>query len=109
MATADEVKSLFPAMVERFIPEKADGVNAAILFDLSGDNGGLFWLTVADGQAETGVGEISNPSMTVKAEADDWFAVTTGQMNAMQAFMTGKLKILGDMGLAMKMQTMFAQ
>ena len=109
MATADEVKSLFPAMVERFIPEKADGVNATILFDLSGDNGGLFWLTVADGKVESGVGEVSSPSMTVKAAADDWFAVSTGQMNAMQAFMTGKLKILGDMGLAMKMQTMFAQ
>ena len=47
--------------------------------------------------------------MTVKASADDWFAVATGEMNAMQAFMTGKLKILGDMGLAMKLQTIFAQ
>ena len=47
--------------------------------------------------------------MTVKASADDWHAVATGQLNAMQAFMTGKLKILGDMGLAMKMQTIFGQ
>ena len=47
--------------------------------------------------------------MTLKANADDWFAVATGQTNAMQAFMTGKLKILGDMGLAMKIQTMFEQ
>ncbi len=109
MATADEVKSIFPAMVERFIPEKASGMNATILFDLSGDNGGQFWIKVADGNAETGEGSISDPAMTVKATADDWFAVSTGQMNAMQAFMTGKLKILGDMGLAMKMQTMFAQ
>ena len=109
MATADEVRSIFPAMVERFIPEKADGVNATILFDLSGDNGGQYWIKVADGNAETGVGNISDPAMTVKATADDWFAVATGQTNAMQAFMTGKLKILGDMGLAMKMQTMFAQ
>lgn len=109
MASADEVKSIFPAMVERFVPEKANGVNATILFDLSGDNGGQFWIKVADGGAEAGVGGVNDPSMTVKAAADDWFAVATGQMNAMQAFMTGKLKILGDMGLAMKMQTMFAQ
>ena len=79
MATAEEVKGIFPAMVARFLPEKAEGINATILFDLSGENGGYFW---------------------IKA---------TGQTNAMQAFMTGKLKILGDMGLAMKMQTMFAQ
>ncbi len=109
MATADEVKNLFPAMVDRFLPEKAGDINATILFDLSGDNGGHFWLKIADGAATTGAGELSDPAMTVKASADDWFAVATGEMNAMQAFMTGKLKILGDMGLAMKIQTIFAQ
>lgn len=109
MASADEVKDLFPAMVERLIPDKAAGIDATILFDLSGDNGGFFWIKITDGAAEAGQGEVADPSMTVRASADDWFAVATGQTNAMQAFMTGKLKILGDMGLAMKMQTMFAQ
>ena len=109
MATAEEVRNVFPAMVERFLPEKATGVDATILFDLSGDNGGYYWIKVADGIAEAGEGEPGNASMTVRASADDWFAVATGQMNAMQAFMTGKLKIQGDMGLAMKMQTMFDQ
>lgn len=109
MASAVEIKGLFPAMAERLIPDKAAGVNTTILFDLSGDNGGLYWLKIADGVATAGEGDVADPAMTVKASADDWFAVATGQMNAMQAFMTGKLKILGDMGLAMKMQTMFAQ
>jgi len=109
MANAEEVRSLFPAMVDRFLPEKAGDMKATILFDLSGDNGGYFWIKVADGAAITGAGELSDPALTVKASADDWFAVATGEMNAMQAFMTGKLKILGDMGLAMKIQTIFAQ
>ncbi|MCY4064546.1 MAG: SCP2 sterol-binding domain-containing protein [Chloroflexi bacterium] len=109
MANAEEVRSLFPAMVDRFLPEKAGDMNATILFDLSGDNGGYFWIKIADGAATTGPGELSDPALTVKASADDWFAVATGEMNAMQAFMTGKLKILGDMGLAMKIQTIFAQ
>ena len=109
MASAEDVKGLFPTMVDRFLPEKAGVISATILFDLSGDNGGYFWIKIADGAATTGAGEVSDPAMTVKASADDWFAVATGQMNAMQAFMTGKLKILGDMGLAMKMQTIFAQ
>lgn len=107
MATAEEVRGLFPAMVAGFIPEKADGINAVILFDLSGDNGGQFWIRIADGTAESGEGAAEEPAMTVKAAADDWFAVSTGQMNPMQAFMTGKIKILGDMSLAMRMQTMF--
>ena len=109
MATSDEIQSIFPEMVARLIPEKAEGVNVLIQFDLSGDNGGLYWVKIADGTAESGDGAADNPAMTLKASADDWFAVSTGQLNAMQAFMSGKIKIQGDMGIAMKMQTMFAQ
>ena len=109
MASSEDINGLFPAMVERFIPEKAEGITANIQFDLSGDNGGLYWLKISDGAVEHGEGQIDSPAMTVKASADDWHAVATGQMNAMQAFMTGKLKVLGDMSLAMRMQTMFAQ
>jgi putative sterol carrier protein len=108
MATSAEIAQIFPTMAERFIPAKADGVNAIIQFDLSGDNGGLYWLRVADGKCEAGEGQADNPKMTLKASADDWFAVVTGATNAMQAFMSGKIKIQGDMGLAMKLQTMFA-
>jgi len=108
MATAEEIKGIFPEMVNRLDPEKAGDIDALIQFDLSGDNGGLFWVKVADGNAETGEGSVENPTMTLKAAADDWYAVSTGQMNAMQAFMSGKIKIQGDMSIAMKMQSMFA-
>src|SRR5512145_589640 len=102
MATREEIAQLFPGMCQRLVPAKAEGVNATIQFNLSGDNGGLFWIKVADGSCVSGEGQSENPKMTLKAQADDWYAVTMGQMNAMQAFMSGKLKIEGDMGLAMK-------
>ncbi len=108
MATSEEIKGIFPEMVNRLVPEKADGIDAVIQFDLSGDNGGMFWVKIANGSAENGEGSVDNPTMTLKAAADDWFAVSTGQMNAMQAFMSGKIKIQGDMSIAMKMQTLFA-
>lgn len=108
MPTNQEIAQIFPTMAQRFIPEKAEGVNAVIQFDLSGDNGGLFWLRVADGKCEAGDGQADNPKMTLKAVADDYYAVVTGVLNPMQAFMSGKLKIQGDMSLAMKLQTMFA-
>jgi putative sterol carrier protein len=108
MATTQDIADIFPTMVSRFIPAKADGVNAVIQFNLSGDNGGLYWLRIADGKCESGQGQAENPKMTLKSAADDWYAVSTGKMNAMQAFMSGKIKIEGDMGLAMKLQTLFA-
>jgi putative sterol carrier protein len=104
----EEVARIFPAMVERFQPEKADGVNAAVQFDLSGENGGLYWLRIANGAAETGQGAIENPNMTIKAAADDYIAMSNGSLNPMQAFISGKIKVQGDMGLAMKFVSMFA-
>ena len=112
MAAAEDVKKIFPNMVERFRPEKAAGIDATILFDLSGDNGGLFWFKINGGTIEHGEGGLPSPAapaMTLKASADDWHAVATGQQNAMQAFMSGKIKIIGDMSLAVKLQTMFTQ
>ncbi len=108
MAEAQAVRATFAGMVERFAPDKAGGLSANIAFNLSGDNGGLYWIKIADGAASTGEGSLASADMTVHASADDWFAVAIGDLNPMQAFMTGKLKVQGDMGLAMKMQTLFA-
>jgi putative sterol carrier protein len=109
MATTQEVAQIFPTMASRLIPDKAQGVSATIQFNLSGENGGMYWLKIEDSKCESGEGAAENPKMTLKAAADDWFAVSTGKMNPMQAFMSGKIKIEGDMGMAMKLQTMFAQ
>ncbi|MGJ3237891.1 MAG: SCP2 sterol-binding domain-containing protein [Anaerolineae bacterium] len=105
MATQEEINSIFPAMVENFQADKAEGVNAIIQFELSGDNGGEYWVQIADGAVTTGEGSVE-PDMTVKAAADDFHDIVTGKTNPMQAFMMGKIK-LDDMGLGMKMIAMF--
>jgi putative sterol carrier protein len=109
MATSEEIAQIFPTMAQNFLAAKAEGVNATIQFNLSGENGGQFWLRIADGACEAGQGIADNPKMTLEANAEDWLNVSTGKTNAMQAFMSGKIKIKGDMGLAMKLQNMFAQ
>lgn len=108
MPTTQEIAQIFPAMAARIIPEKAEGVNAVIQFNLSGENGGMYWLRIADGKCEAGLGTADHAKMTLKASADDYHAIVTGALNPTQAVFTGKVKIEGDMGLAMKLPTMFA-
>jgi putative sterol carrier protein len=103
MASREEVAGVFPEMVQRFDPKKAEGLNASIQFDLSGDNGGSYWLRIADGKMESGEGKADDAKMTLKASADDFINMMAGKLNPMQAFMTGKIKIQGDTGLAMKL------
>jgi putative sterol carrier protein len=101
--STEDIAKIFPQMVERFDPAKAEGVSASIQFELSGDNGGSWWLTIADGRAEVGQGSIENARMTLTATADDFGAMMSGALNPMQAFMSGKIRIKGDTSLALKL------
>jgi putative sterol carrier protein len=105
MATQEEIKNMFGEMMNSFRPDKASGENATFQFDLSGDNGGMYWVKVDDGQATHGEGE-TDADVTVKANADDFYQIATGDMNPMQAFMMGKIKI-DNMNMGMKLMQWF--
>lgn len=107
MASSAEVSALFEEMTRRFKPEKAQGVDALIQFDLNGDAGGQYWVKVIDGTCTSGVGLADNPRITIKTPVETWLDVAKGKTNVINAFMMGKLKVLGDMGLAIKIQSMF--
>lgn len=87
---------------------KIKGLDAVILFDLSGDDGGKWTLTLADGEAKVEQGETAPPAMTLSMSAQDFVAMVNGELNATAAFMQGKLRVAGDMSLAMRLQTILA-
>jgi putative sterol carrier protein len=107
--SADQVTPdvVIEQMPQHLDAAKAGATNATVQFDLSGDNGGKWWLKIHDGTAESGKGEVENPNLTLLAAADDYVKIALGQMDGTAAFMQGKLKIKGDMGLAIKFQSLF--
>lgn len=102
--TPDQVFEMMPQLLDA---DRAGSTNATILFDLTGEGGGKWWIKVAGGKAESGKGDVENPNLTLTADVRDYVKIALGQMDGTSAFMQGKLRIKGDMGLAMKMQTMF--
>ncbi|NDJ87333.1 MAG: SCP2 sterol-binding domain-containing protein [Chloroflexi bacterium] len=104
---ATSIKEVFDEIPERFNPDAAAGVDAVFQFDLSGDNGGKYWVKVADQQVDVNEGEHEDPTLTVLASADDYLAMVNGEIAPMSAFMQGKVKVKGNMGLAMKLQGIF--
>ncbi|MGM0688771.1 MAG: SCP2 sterol-binding domain-containing protein [Bacillota bacterium] len=92
--------------IEAADPEKMKGISAVYQFDLSGDNGGIFHVVVDDGKANVVESEHDNPNITISMAAEDFDAMLDGKLNATSAFMAGKLKVKGDMSLAMKLQSL---
>jgi len=85
-------------------PSKTAGVTAAYAFDLSGDNGGSHHIVIRDGKGEAGSGAPANPGVTISMKDADFVDLATGRLDGTAAFMSGKLRITGDIGLAMKLQ-----
>ena len=107
MPRVTSIKEIFDGMPGAFLAEKAAGVNAVIQFEMTGEGGGAYYATLANGQCMVTEGSAPNPTMTLSAGATDYIRIVNGELNPMQAFMQGKVKMKGDMGLAMKMQQFF--
>lgn len=104
MASFQQITSDLKEKIELIDPSKMKGMSAVYQFDLSGDNGGIFHVIVAEGSAVLEESEHDKPNITISMTADDFVNMLEGKLNATSAFMAGKLKIKGDMSLAMKLQ-----
>ena len=101
------VADLMSKMPAAFIPEKAAGLDAVIQFKFTGPEAGDWYAVVKDGKVEVSPGTHASPKMTLTADSSDYVKIFTGELDGMQAFMQGKLKLAGDLNLAMKLTQMF--
>jgi putative sterol carrier protein len=101
------VKETFEEMPRRFRPDKASGVNATIQYDIGGDQGGTWHAVIKDSTCSVNPGAAASPNLTLTMSAQDWLDMVSGKLSGQMAFMSGKLKLKGDMGLAMKIGGLF--
>ncbi len=98
------VKNYFDTLNDRFIASASKGVKAVIQFDLPGDGGGSYHVTIDDGTLKVDEGVAAAPSTTIKMNADDYIKMVNGKLSGTMAFMKGLLKVSGNVMLAQKMQ-----
>jgi putative sterol carrier protein len=101
------VQETFDAMPGRFKADKAAGTNATIQYDISGEGGGTWNAVIKDGTCNVGKGAAESPNLTLQISAQDWLDMLSGKQSGQMLFMSGKLKVKGDMGLAMKLGSLF--
>jgi putative sterol carrier protein len=98
------VKEFFESLESRADTSKTAGMNNSYLFDIEG--AGKWTVSVEDGTVNvTEGGEDADAVITTSEETFE--KIVSGEQNPTSAYMTGKLKVKGDMGAAMKLQKLF--
>lgn len=103
-----EVAAFFDQVPEKVNKDKIQGMDCIYQFDITGDGGGQWHIVIANGDATVHTGVAENPSITITISAENFVSLVQGKLNGQMAFMTGKLKIKGDMALALKLQSVFS-
>ena len=98
-------KEFFDTLPTRADESKLAGMNNSYLFDIEGE--GQWLVNVADGQISVAEGG-GDADATITTSAETFDKIVAGEQNPTTAYMTGKLKIKGDMGAAMKLQKLFS-
>ena len=108
--TEKVLSQIFEHMAGRFQPERAGNQSAVIGWDITSPEGThSYQLKVADGTCTPVQGNAEPARVTLGMALPDFLRFLTGRLDGMQAFMTGKLKLSGDMMFAQSMQAWFAQ
>jgi len=98
------VSEFFEGLPSRVDAAKTAGMSNTYVFDIEG--AGAWTVTVQDGQVSVAEGD-QGGDCTISTSEENFIKIVNGEQNPTTAYMSGKLKIKGDMGAAMKLQKLF--
>jgi len=105
---AGSVKPVFASMPVALNKEAAKDAQVVYQFNLSGDGGGQFVVSIQNGTCTVDEGITESPDVTVAASAADYMNIVTGAYPFGLAFINGRLKVDGDLRLLIRMEKYFA-
>jgi putative sterol carrier protein len=102
-----DVAQIFAQMPEAFQAERAGDLKAQFQFNITGEGGGNWSVSISDGACAVVEEEADEPNIIIGMAADDFIEMIEGELQPVVAFMQGKIKLQGDMNLALRLQEVF--
>ena len=101
------VNEIMSEIPKQFNPDKAKGVSGVVQCVFSGEQASNWVITIKNQTCQVEEALAANPDLTIRADAEDGVKLLTGQMDAMRAYMLGKIKVSGDLTFGMKLVNFF--
>jgi putative sterol carrier protein len=101
------VKEFLQLLPGRLNLDAAEDLDVVYQFDLSGAQGGQYILTIRDGVCQVLEGMHADPHVVLSMAGEDCIKILKGQLSGPAVAMSGRLKISGDIGLAMQLKALF--
>jgi putative sterol carrier protein len=102
-----DVREFMTSIPDYFNAEKAKGVSSVVQCMFTGEQASDWVIRIKDQTCEVEEGKTANPDLTIKTDAEDGVQLLTGKLDAMKAYMLGKVKVFGDLALGMKLVNFF--
>ena len=107
MADEITIEEMMNRMPKAFLPDKAGDVEAVIQYLLTGPEAGDWVVTIGDGKCEVERGITDNATMTLRADSQDYKDIILGKLDPMSAFMQQKVKLTGNLNMALGLTKYF--
>ena len=104
---ATGLKEFFKQLPSKLDAEAAEDLDAVYQFDLSGSQGGQYVLTISEGACQVKEGRHEDPHVILSMAGEDCVKVLNGELSGPAAAMSGRIRITGDMGLALQLRALF--
>ena len=101
------VKQVFQSLPAKLDPTAAEDVEAVYQFDLSGPQGGHYLVRIQDGRCVVEEGTHPDPHVTLSMSGDEFLRIFNGELSGPAVMMSGRLRVAGDIGLAMQLKSLF--
>jgi putative sterol carrier protein len=102
---ASNIAGFFASLPSKIDRSKTAGLNGAYHFVITGDGGGEWTVVFEDGEPRVSEGETVPPDVTFTTTSQTWDDLLHGRVSGGGAFMSGDLKVQGDMTMAMQLQS----
>ena len=101
------ITEVMTGMPGAFKPDAAEGLDCVMQFNFSGDEPGQWYVVIKDKTCTTSEGTADGPSATIDSPSEVWLKIARKELDGAAAFMSGQFKASGDLGLLMRMGSLF--